>query len=272
MKSIFSLRALVLLAGVLAPGLVSAASDQAFHGALIGLPVTGTSGTMTYALSSKTNTVVSSVIDMRTFGGMYVTVTGTAGAGGAEVQFTNLSWSATTWSTAAVVPVNGNQPVRKHGSWARFRAIASGVTAGGVSGTVTAFYEPVAEAVNPAAAAGTNIIGAVGVTSTTYTSWTIASVASYSLTGTTAIDLATVAGSGRIFKYKITALGPNAGFYHGTASNSTWVGPLGYYAVSTTPVIDDYLTTGTYLNLSATAAAMTVTVQVEISKLTQVVP
>lgn len=256
----FNLKSLILLLGVSVSGLVWAGSEEMFYGANQGLMVTGTSGTVTYSLASKTNTVASSVIDLRTYGGMYVQVTGTTGMTGAAVQFSNLSWSASSFATAVIIPVGGVQPVAKKGSWARIVSTGSQP-----SGVITCFYEPVALGL-PAP----SYAGSVGLSNTVVPQWTILSIASYTLSATVQINLTATAGSSGIMKYKLTSLGGGAGFYHCTTPNGTWVTPAAYYAVSTTPIIDDNLAPGTCLMLSATAAACTV--QVEISKLSAVAP
>lgn len=299
-----------------------------------------------YALESKSPTVQSSVIDLGSVPGFYVTITGTATqvdvwwsvtptaatfrreysfngtgtkwlskqgryakfqvspanltyttatvfyvlgdtlpvtatiAGGGAAQF--VSFTAASGSIGSAGNVSLNAGTSSIGSItsagnvslnAGTASIGSITSAGNVSlNAGTSSIGSITSAGNVSLNAGTSTIGAVGVTSTVMPSWTVVSTASYSLTGTVNIDLATVAGSGRVFMYKISALGPGAGFYYDLAPSSTWVQPASYYAVSTTPVVEDYITTGSFLQLSATASAVTVTVKAMIYKLTQVVP
>lgn len=257
-------------------------------------------GTVTYALNSALTGTTSSVIDLGAFEGVFVTITGTAGTGAA---FVDALWSntptAATFNSMYTLSGPLSECIEKKGRYVKFRTsgaiptqrvslfydpitataatatIAGTVTVTGTlttAGNVSISTGVLTTAGNVSINAGTSVIGAVGVTSTTMPSWTVVSTASYSVTGTTRVDLATVAGSGRIYMYKLSALGPGAGLYYGTAPSTTWVPPVSYYAVSTTPVVEDYLTTGTFLQLSATASAVTVTAQVTIYSLTQVVP
>ncbi len=120
---------------------------------------------------------------------------------------------------------------------------------------------------NGAVISDTNAMPVEGsVTKTAMPRWTLLTVTNFSVTGPTVINLTATAGASGTMKYKFQAVGPaggGTGIYWCAAPNATWIPPQGFFAVTATPIVDDYLAPGFHLDMSPTAAALTVTVQVE---------
>lgn len=88
------------------------------------------------------------------------------------------------------------------------------------------------------------------------------SITAVAVTGTVLVNITTAAGvDGPCVVTIEGGTGPNAGLYWGILPNSTWVRPVSYLAVSTTPIMVT-VGSGSHLQLSATAAAVTVNARV----------
>lgn len=247
-----------------------------------------TDSTPTYALNNSLTGVASTAVDLSATGQILVCITGTAGTSPiVRVSFDNLTYGA-----FAVGPYNlgaGCWPIQAAARYVKFYNAATvptgrvslnymvqsqPATAVTIGSTVTVAGTVAVSGGTLTISAGTSTIGAVGVTSTTYPSWTILSNTTRTISAPVALNLTSVAGSSGIMKYQVGASNSNsAGFYWDVTANTTWVGPRNFYSTSTTAFIDDYLTAGTHLNLSpASATDITCTAQIIIWKLTQVVP
>lgn len=88
------------------------------------------------------------------------------------------------------------------------------------------------------------------------------SITAIALTGTVLTNITFAAGADTPCIVTIDpGAGPNAGFYWGILPSSTWLAPVSYLAVSTTPIMVT-VGRGDFLQLSATAAAVTVNARV----------
>lgn len=217
-----------------------------------------------YAHVNASPTVMSSLIDLGAVPGFYVTMTGTA------TQF-DFWWSVTptaaTFRREYSLNSGGTKWLSKQGRYVKIAVSPANLTY--TTGTV--FY---VLADNPAAGTPSSNPAPASITSQTFPSWTVVSNTSRVITAYTSLNLTSVAGTSGIMRYQVGASNsPTPSMYWDVTGDSTYRAPRNLYNVSTTAFIDEYLTAGTHFNMSPTSALdISVTAQIIIWKLTQVVP
>lgn len=279
-QTLFILFSLIALRGIAAP-LNSGGNNIVYDPGVYGVMA---DSTPTFALNNALTATSSSAIDLSSTGGIVVCITGTSGTS----PIVQVSYSNLTYATFVAGPYNlgaGCWPVRATGRYVTFRNVGT-VPTGRVSlsyyvvsapptavtiGSAITVTGSITSAGNVSLNAGTNVIGAVGVTSTTYPVWRLLSNTTRTITGPTIVNLTSTAASNSVMKYQFSASNSaGSGFYWTVGDSGNYVAPRSYYSISTTPIIDDYLYPGHSLILSPSAATdISITAQILIWGLTQ---
>lgn len=238
-------------------------------------------GSLTYALNNALTGTSSSAIDLSGTSGLWMTLTST-GQANVNVYFSNGNLTYTTGASKMyTIQSPGSYAITPKSRYVSF------YNAGSLpSARVSAFYYTVA----PPAATVNLVPGGIltanqgnglpgGLTSNSwltsdnyvagYLTTTAGgsaprggSITAVAVTGTVLVNITTAAGVDAPCIVTIEGgAGPNAGLYWGILPSSTWVAPVTYLAVSTTPIMVT-VGRGDHLQLSATAAAVTVNARV----------
>jgi hypothetical protein len=216
-------------------------------------------GSLTYALNNALTGTSSSAIDLSGTAGLWLTLTSTASAN-VLVYFSNANLTYTTGATQMyILQSPGSYPIAPK---ARYVSFYNGATVPATR--VSAFYYTVASAVTIPGTITTNDTYVAGYLTTTAAGSAArgGSITAVAVTGTVLVNITTAAGADVPCIVTIEGgTGPNAGLYWGILPSSTWVAPVTYLAVSTTPIMVT-VGRGDHLQLSATAAAVTVNARV----------
>ena len=238
-------------------------------------------GTPVYALNQALTGVASAAIDLSGSSGLWVNVTST-GAANVTVFFSNSNVSSTGGAVSSyTINSNGGYPIEPKTRYVSFYN-SSNQPANKVS---VNYYPVVTSAGSVTLAPGGTVTvnqGTAGPGGNCSNCWPVSapymegyltttaggsaasggSITAIALTGTVLTNISVAAGANCPCICTIEGgTGPNAGFYWGILPSGTWVPPVTYLAVSTTPIMVT-VGNGDFLQLSATAAAVTVNARV----------
>lgn len=98
----------------------SARADESVYSTMSGLAAPQSSTTYTYALNNVTYTVASTAIDLSTYAGVFVSVTGTGGASTVSVEWNHDSSNTSTWFKDQDLKVQSHKWLTKQSRYLRF--------------------------------------------------------------------------------------------------------------------------------------------------------
>ena len=219
-------------------------------------------GTPVYALNNALTGSASAAIDLSGTSGLWVSVTST-GAAKITVYYSNSNLSATGGSVSSFeINSNGAYPIEPKARYVSFYNSSAQP-----SNRASVYYYPVVASAGSATVSGTvttNDTYVAGYLTTTAAGSAArgGSITAIALTSTVLVNITSAAGADVPCIVTIEGgAGPNAGLYWGILPSSTWLAPVTYLAVSTTPIMVT-VGRGDHLQLSVTAAVVIVNVRV----------